>query len=82
MSGAIGRVTTTLGMIQNKKAVSFVNLSADFTLIKVEAPPESKGVGPTISEDRKINAEDGTVHRTARKLGPLFEGSIPSMPEL
>jgi hypothetical protein len=65
MSGAIGCVTTTLGMIQNKKAVSFVNLSADFTLIKVEAPPESKGVGPTISEDRKINAEDGTVHRAA-----------------
>jgi len=62
--------------------VSFANLSTGFTLAKVEAPPESKGLGPTISDDRKINAEDGTVHRTARKLGLLFEGSIPSTLEL
>ena len=82
MSGVIGRVTAASGMKQDKKAVSFANLSIGFTLVKVGAPPESKGVRPTISEDRKINAEDGTLHRTARKLGPLFEGSIPSTLEL
>jgi hypothetical protein len=52
MSGAI-RVTAALGMKQNKKAVSFAKLRTYFTLVKVEAPPESKGLGPTISEDRK-----------------------------
>jgi hypothetical protein len=82
MSGVIGRVAAALRTIHNENAVSLANLNIDFTLIKMEAPPEFKGVGTTISEDRKINAEDGAVHRTARKLGALFEGIIPSTPEL
>lgn len=82
MSSAIGRVTAALGTVRNENAVSLANLNFDFTLIKMEAPPEFRGVGSTISEHRKINAEDGAVHRTARKLGALFEGIIPSTPEL
>ncbi|KAN0103161.1 hypothetical protein V8E51_011474 [Hyaloscypha variabilis] len=82
MSSAIGRVAAALGTIHNENAVSLANLNIDFTLIKMEAPPEFRGVGTTISEDRKINAEDGAVHRTARKLGALFEGIIPSTPDL
>ncbi|KAE9374640.1 hypothetical protein N431DRAFT_277613, partial [Stipitochalara longipes BDJ] len=78
----IGRVAAALGTIHNENAVSLASLNVDFTLIKMEAPPEFKGVGTTISEKRKTNAEDGAVHRTARKLGALFEGIIPSTPEL
>src|SRR6266487_5870257 len=82
MNGAIGRVNAALATVHNENAVSLANLNVDFTLIKMEAPPEFSGVGSTISEHRKINAEDGIVHRTARKLGALFEGMIPSTPEL
>jgi hypothetical protein len=82
MNGAIGRVNAALATIHNENAVSLANLNVDFTLIKMEAHPAFSGVGSTISEHRKINAEDGTVHRTARKLGALFEAIIPSTPEL
>ncbi|CZR63730.1 uncharacterized protein PAC_13627 [Phialocephala subalpina] len=79
---AISRVAASLATIYNENAVSLANLNVDFTLIKMEAPVEFQGVGSTISEHRKINAEDGTLHKTARKLGALFESIIPSTPEL
>jgi hypothetical protein len=82
MSGAIGRITAALATFHNENSVSLVNLNVDFTLIKMEAPPEFRGVGSTISEHRKSNAEDGAVHKTARKLGALFEAVIPPTPEL
>jgi len=40
------------------------------------------GLGAVLSRQRKINAEDGPLHRTARKLGALFEQILPSTPNL
>jgi hypothetical protein len=68
--------------VYNENAVSLANLNIDFTLIKLEAPPEFLGVGKTISHNRKKSAEDGSVHKTARKLGALFASKMPSTPEL
>ncbi|KAF4632369.1 hypothetical protein G7Y89_g5758 [Cudoniella acicularis] len=82
MNGAISRVAAALATVHNENAVSLANLNFDFTLIKMEVPPEFRAVGSTMSEDRKANAEDGTVHKTARKLGALFESIIPATPEL
>jgi hypothetical protein len=68
--------------IYNENSVSLANLNVDFTLIKLEAPPEFLDVGRTISHSRKSSAEDGLVHKTARKLGALFTSKMPSTPEL
>jgi hypothetical protein len=35
-----------------------------------------------ISQTRKVDAEDGILHQTARKLGALFQGMLPSTPSL
>jgi hypothetical protein len=78
MAGPIGRLTAALSTIYNENSVSLANLNFDFTLVKLEAPVEYQEVGTTISRRRKLDAEEGNLHRTARKLGALFQGSIPS----
>jgi hypothetical protein len=82
MAGTIGRVTAALTSVHNENAVSLANLNFDFTLVKLEAPKEFHGLGATISQRRKADAESGTLHKTARKLGALFEKVIPHTPAL
>ncbi|KAL8655750.1 MAG: hypothetical protein Q9226_002922 [Calogaya cf. arnoldii] len=77
MAGAIGRVTAAAAAVVNENQVSLINLNFDFTLVKREAPKEFGGLGSMMSLKRKTNAESGAFHRTARKLGALFEGSLP-----
>jgi hypothetical protein len=78
MAGPIGRITAALSTFHNENSISLANLNFDFTLVKLEAPVEYRRVGTTISPKRKVDAEDGDLHRTARKLGALFQNSIPS----
>jgi len=82
MSGIISRATSALAAVHNEFSPSLATLNFDFTLVKLDAPPEYHEVGKTISERRRVNAEDGSVHRTARKLGALFESCLPPTPEL
>ncbi|KAL8850111.1 MAG: hypothetical protein Q9221_004928 [Calogaya cf. arnoldii] len=82
MAGAIGRVTAAAAAVVNENQVSLINLNFDFTLIKREAPKEFGGLGSMMSLKRKTNAESGAFHRTARKLGALFEGSLPNIERL
>jgi hypothetical protein len=86
-SSALSRVTATANALSNNSfsalsGNSLINLNFDFTLVKLNAPEEYDGVGTTLSERRKQNAESGTLHRTARKLGALFEGLLPCTPDL
>ncbi|KAE8447571.1 hypothetical protein EG329_010701 [Mollisiaceae sp. DMI_Dod_QoI] len=78
MAGPIGRITAALSTFHNENSASLANLNFDFTLVKFEAPAEYERVGTTISRRRKLDAEDGSLHRTARKLSALFQGSIPT----
>jgi hypothetical protein len=55
---------------------------SDFSLWKCPAPAEFSEVGAALSSQRRINAEDGPTHKTARRLGALFEQLIPSTPKL
>ncbi len=57
--------------------LALAHLKFDFSLIKMEAPLEYKGLGQALSEKRKSDAEEGSSHITARKLGALFEDAIP-----
>lgn len=59
-----------------------MNMNLEITLVKVQVPREFNGLGSMISPKRKESAESGSFDRTARKLGALFEGSLPSIPEL
>ncbi|KAL8866446.1 MAG: hypothetical protein Q9198_008887 [Flavoplaca austrocitrina] len=82
MAGAIGRITAAAAAAYNENQVSLINLNFDFTLLKLEAPEEFGGLGSIMSLKRKTNAESGAFHRTARKLGALFEGTLPEIQEL
>ena len=62
--------------------MALANLNFDFTLIKFEAPKEFQALGETLSHQRRSDAEDGAAHKTARRLGALFESLVPSTPQL
>lgn len=79
---ALGRVTSSVVSGTNENTLALVNFNVDFTLIKLEAPKEYKGLGTVLSRRRLENAEKGPLHRTARKLGALFEQIIPPVKTL
>lgn len=68
----------SVATFSNENTVSLANLKFDFSLVKLEAPQEFDRLALTISPKRKSEAEEGALHRTARRLGALFEGSLPT----
>ena len=68
------------GTVDNTLALA--NLSFDFSLFRVEAPPAYKELGRSLSTQRSREAESGSSHITARKLGALFGEIIPTTPAL
>ena len=77
---SIGRLTASLASATNEITVAAAALNFDFSLIKVDAPEEFKVVGGGLSANRRLDAEDGQAHITARKLAALFDKIIPSVP--
>ncbi|KAF5663486.1 hypothetical protein FCIRC_11132 [Fusarium circinatum] len=65
--------------VKNENHVGLANLSVDFSLVKVEVPKQFEGLGKALSPHRRENAERGPQHRTARRLGALFEQVIPDI---
>ena len=78
----IGRITTSLLSGVNDNTFALANLNVDFSLVKVEAPVEYQGLRSALSRSRVEDAEQGQLHRTARKLGALFEQILPPIPRL
>lgn len=64
---------------KNENNISLVHSSVDFALVRVEVPKEFEGLGKALSQHRRKNAESGPQHRTARRLGALFELVIPNI---
>jgi len=79
---SLGRLTNAIVAANNENTLQLAGFNIDFSLLKVEAPKEFMGLGAVLSQQRKSNAEDGPLHRTARKLGALFEQLLPSTPNL
>ena len=79
---SIGRIAPSIvsGTVENTLALA--NLNFDFTLVKVEVPQEYLGLRNVLSKRRVENAEEGPMHRTARKLGALFEQIVPPIKTL
>lgn len=63
-------------------AFALANLSCDFAMIRLEAPLEYQSLGTALSKRRKHEAEQRSVHATARRLGALFTDDMPPIPNL
>lgn len=81
MSG-LGRIIAAIGVAHNENTLALASINFDFSLIRVDAPPEYQMLGANLSKKRRCEAETRTSHRTARKLGALFEGVLPRTPNL
>ena len=79
---SISKIQNALVSATQETTLALANLSFDFSLVKVEAPIEYKGVGAALSHKRRQTAENGSVHITARRLGSLFESILPATPNL
>jgi hypothetical protein len=71
MANPISNLTAAVASLRNENSLSLANLNFDF-----------KGLGMTISPQRKKDGEEGSLHRTARRLGALFDGCLPQTPTL
>ena len=65
-----------------KTSMGVATFNFDFSLIKVDAPTEYRLLGTSLSRKRKLDAEDGKTHVTARQLAALFADDLPSIPSL
>jgi hypothetical protein len=79
---SVSKITAALASATNEVTLAAANLNFDFSLVKVAAPKEFAEIGSALSERRRDDAENGPSHITARKLGALFEGLIPSTQNL
>ncbi|KAI1841794.1 hypothetical protein JX266_011971 [Neoarthrinium moseri] len=64
---------------KNENTLALANANIDFALVKVEVPKQFKGLEKALTKARRENAEHGKQHRTARRLGALFEQIIPDI---
>lgn len=79
---SISDISASLASARNENTLTLANLNFDFSLFKVEAPTEYQALGASLSNKRRTEAEEGTQHITARKLGALFDQLLPSTPNL
>ncbi|KAK6850980.1 hypothetical protein PG987_000614 [Apiospora arundinis] len=77
---SFGRLSNSLIQGVNENTLALANLNFDFSLVTVQAPVEFQQVGLTLADRRRQNAETGSSHQTARKLGALFDSLVPSVP--
>src|SRR5258708_7852314 len=82
MSSTLGKLQAALASATNEVPLAAANINLDFSLVKFEAPKEFPPPGelPLLYQNKE--AEHGTSHITARRLGALFEGICPSTPNL
>lgn len=79
---AIGRLQAALGAVSNEVTMAAAQINFDFSIIRREAPKEYLDLGENLSEQRRHEAETGKIHQTARRLGALFQGVCPAVPNL
>ncbi|KAL8922260.1 MAG: hypothetical protein Q9172_003630 [Xanthocarpia lactea] len=79
---SINRLIPSLASGSLELAPALANFNFDFALWKVAPPKEFEGVGSALSTYRRDDAETGTLHTIARKLGALFEKKVPWTPAL
>ncbi|KAK0612618.1 hypothetical protein B0T17DRAFT_511795 [Bombardia bombarda] len=79
---SIGKVALTAFSAAQETSLGLIQGHFDFSLVKIEAPVEYRGLGLHLSPNRRSEAEDGATHAVARKLGALFSDVTPHVPSL
>lgn len=79
---SISRLTPSLATLHNENTLALASINFDFSIIKLPAPKEFDGLGAALSFRRRDEAENGFQHRTARRLGALFENVLPEVRSL
>lgn len=84
---SLGEFNAALNSIRASNTNALVNVGLElniFTKRLVQPPAEYAGVGQHLAPSRRQEAQDGTRHAIARKLGLLFRDKalLPSTPEL
>ncbi|KAL9623100.1 MAG: hypothetical protein Q9160_002614 [Pyrenula sp. 1 TL-2023] len=79
---SIGKIISSAFQVSQEVTNTLATLNFDFTLLKVEAPKEYASFGMALSSQRRTEAESGTSHQVARKLGGLFQDDLPDTPHL
>jgi len=79
---SLNSVSASLVSATHENALALASMKLDVSLIKVEVPVEYTGLGPALTNKRRVAAEEGTAHKTARRLGILFQDLLPSTPSL
>lgn len=79
---SFGKISNSLIQGTNENTFALANINFDFSLVSLAAPAEYTALGKALAHSRRENAEHGALHRTARKLGALFEGVVPQVPRL
>ena len=79
---SIGKVTNSALSASLEATIALAAANFDFSLVKIQAPKEYLELGTSLSNMRSIEAEEGQIHVTARKLGALFADVVPRTPTL
>ncbi|GAB1316049.1 hypothetical protein MFIFM68171_06259 [Madurella fahalii] len=81
---SIGSITAAAATARADTTLALANFNFEVNLFtkRVAPPAEYEGVGKHLAPLRLKEAQDGTQHATARKLGLLFHGLLPNTPEL
>lgn len=58
---SVNKLTTALGTASNEQTFVLANLNIDFSLFKVDAPPEFRPFGNCLSMYRRDEAEGGSL---------------------
>ncbi|RYC58306.1 hypothetical protein CHU98_g7894 [Xylaria longipes] len=82
-----GQLNASAATFRTEATTALVNVNLEFNAFAkrfVKPPPEYAGVGQHIATTRLKEAEGGTRHGVARRLGALFKDNaiFPSTPEL
>lgn len=64
---------------KNETILALGNANFDFSLVTFKVAKEYDGLGQALSVKRRESAENGQQHRTARRLGALFEEALPNI---
>ncbi|KAG7121731.1 hypothetical protein HYQ46_010799 [Verticillium longisporum] len=79
---SIGKINFSGASFTNENTVALLNLNVDVCFWRCDPSPEFVPVGSALTVKRRVEAESGSIHRTACKLGFLFNEVIPDTPNL
>ena len=82
MMASFGKLSNSIISATNENSLSLVNVKADFSLIRCDPAREYVPVSLALTNTRRREAESGSMHATACRLGFLFNEMLPDTPTI